>query len=187
MWLHLLWNIIRKNLSGTKSEMDRLIDNLPDDILGSYDVLLQKCPDLVFAKKVLQIVLAAAQPLTLTEIDVALNVKEQTSLYADLEQEGPSRLQETLPSRCGLMVSIIQSKVYFIHQTVKEFLLGKVGSERPAGRVWQQSLELRESHHLLAKICLRSISFLEVELHQESLCNALLPEEAREMELYAYC
>ena len=167
--------------------MDRLIDNLPDDILGSYDVLLQKCPDLVFAKKVLQIVLAAAQPLTLTEIDVALNVNEQTSLYADLEQEGPSRLQETLPSRCGLMVSIIQSKVYFIHQTVKEFLLGKVGSERPAGRVWQQSLELRESHHLLAKICLRSISFLEVELHQESLCNALLPEEAREMELYAYC
>ena len=187
LWLHLLWNIIRKNLSGTKSGMDRLIDNLPDDTQGSYEVLLQKCPDPVFAKKVLQIVLVAARPLTLTEIDVALNVNEQTSSYANLEQEGSSRLQEILPSRCGLMVSIIQSKVYFIHQTVKEFLLGKVGSERPAGRVWQQSLELRESHHLMAEICLRSISFSEVQLDQANLCNALLPEDHRKMEPNAYC
>ncbi|KAL9607102.1 MAG: hypothetical protein Q9167_007953, partial [Letrouitia subvulpina] len=79
LWLHLLWNIIRENLSGTKSKMDRLIDNLPDDIHGSYEVLLQKCPDPDFARKVLQIVLVAARPLTLTEIDVALNVNEQTS------------------------------------------------------------------------------------------------------------
>ena len=187
LWLHLLWNIVRKNLSGTKSEMDRLIDKLPDDIQGSYEVLLQRCPDPVFARKVLQIVLVAARPLTLTEIDVALNVNEQTSSYADLEQEGPSRLQETLPSRCGLMVSIIQSKIYFIHQTVKEFLLGKADTERPVGKVWQQSLDLEESHHLLSKICLRSISFSEVELYPAHLCNAVLPEEDREMYPNAYC
>ena len=187
LWLHLLWNIIRKNLSGTKSEMDRLIDNLPDNIQGSYEVLLLKCPDHTFAKKVLQIVLVAARPLTLTEIDVALNIKEQTSSYADLEQEGPARLQETLPSRCGLMVSIVQSKVYFIHQTVKEFLLSRAGTERPAGRVWQQSLDLKESHHLLTKICLWSISFLEVELSQINLCNAMLPEDAREIKSNSYC
>ena len=187
LWLHLLWNIIRKNLSGTKSEMDRLIDNLPDDIQGSYEVLLQKCPDPVFAKKVLQIVLVAARPLTLTEIDVALNVNEQTSSYAELEREGPSRLQETLPSRCGLMISIIASKVYFIHQTVKEFLLDEVGTNPSAGRIWQQSLDPGESHHLMAEICLRSISFSEVQLNRANLCNALLPEDHREMEPNAYC
>ena len=187
LWLHLLWNIIRKNLSGTKSEIDRLINNLPDDIQGSYEVLLQKCPDPVFARKVLQIVLVANRPLTLTEIDVALHIDEQTVSYADLELEGPSRLQETLPSRCGLIVSIIQSKVYFIHQTVKEFLLGEIGTKRLVGRVWQQSLDLGESHHLLAKICLRSTSFSEVELHQANLCNAVLPKDIREMEPNTYC
>ena len=187
LWLHLLWNIIRKNLSGTKSEMDRLIDNLPNDIQGSYEVLLQKCPDPVFARKVLEIILVAARPLTLTEIDVALNVNEQTSSYADLEQEGPSRLRETLPSRCGLMVSIIQSKVYFIHQTVKDSLLGKVGIEHPIGRVWQQPLDLGESHYLLTNICLQFIFFLEVEPYQANLCNAILPEAAREMEPNIYC
>ena len=107
LWLHLLWSIIRKRLSGTKSEMDQLIDNLPDDIQGFYETLLQKSPDPEFARKVLQIVLVASRPLTLTEIDVALHVHEQTSSYASLELEGPFRLQETLPSRCGLIVSII--------------------------------------------------------------------------------
>lgn len=54
-------------------------------------------------------------------MDVALNINEHTFSYDDLDLEGPSRLQETLPTRCGLVTSIIQSKVYFIHQTVKEF------------------------------------------------------------------
>ena len=187
LWLHLLWNIIKKRLSGTKAEMDKLIDDLPDDIQGSYEVLLQKCPDLVFARKVLQIVLVAARPLTLAEMDVALHVNEQASSYADLELEGSSRLQETLPSRCGLIISIVQSKVYFIHQTVKDFLLCKTGIKCPAERVWQQSLDLEESHYSLAKICLRSISFLEVKVHQANLCNAVLPEEARETEPNIYC
>ena len=174
-------------MSGTNFEINRLIDNLPDDIKGSYEVLLQKCPDPVFARKVLQIVLIAARPLTLTEIDVALNVNEQTSSYATLEQKERSRLQETLSSRCGLTISIIQSKVYFIYQTVKEFLLDKLGTERPAERVWQQSLKLEESHHLLAEICLRFITFSEIKLHRASLCNALLSENAREMRPSTYC
>ncbi len=144
LWLYLLWEIIRKNLSGTKSELDGLIDNLPDDIQGSYEVLLQKCPDPLFARKVLQIVLVAARPLTLNEMDLALKVNEQTSSYTDLELEGFSRLQETLPSRCGLMVSVTQSNIYFIHQTVKEFLVGKAGTKPFAGRIWQQSLNLGE-------------------------------------------
>lgn len=124
----------------------------------------------------------AGRSLTLDEIDLAIGVNEQTLSYADLELEGSSRLQETLSSRCGLMVSIIGSKVYFIHQKVKEFLLGKVGTKPSAGEIWQQSLDLGESHDLMADICLRSISFSEVQLDQAALCNALLPEDAREME-----
>ena len=187
LWLRLIWEIIKKNLSGTIREMNELIDNLPSGIKDSYETLLQRCPDHPFARKVLQIVLVAGRPLTLDEIDLAIGVNEQTLSYADLELEGSSRLQETLPSRCGLMVSIIGSKVYFIHQTVKEFLLSEIDTRSSAGRIWQQSLDLGESHHLVAEICLRSISFSEVQLDQANLCNALLPEDAREMEANAYC
>ena len=187
LWLRLIWEIIKKNLSGTIREMNELIDNLPSGIQDSYETLLQRCPDPPFAKKVLQIVLVACRPLTLDEIDLAIGINEQTSSYADLELEGSSRLQETLPSRCGLMVSIIGSKVYLIHQTVKAFLLGEVDTKYSTGRIWQQSLDLGESHHLMAEICLRSISFSEVQLDQANLCNALLPKDAREIEPNAYC
>ena len=187
LWLRLIWELVHKSLSGTVSAMNKLMDNLPVGIQESYDALLQRCDDPSFAKRALQIVLVAGRPLTLEEMDIALHVDEQTSSYNDLELEGSPRLQETLPSRCGLMISIIHSKVYFIHQTVKEFLLGKVGTKCLTGRVWQQSLDLAESHYLLAKICLRSISFSEINMYQASLCNALLPEDAREMEPNAYC
>ena len=187
LWLRLIWEIIKKNLSGTIREMNELIDNLPSGIQDSYETLLQRCPNRPYAKKVLQIVLVAGRPLTLDEIDLAIGVNEQTLLYADLELEGSSRLQETLPSRCGLMVSIIGSKVYFIHQTVREFLLREVGTKLSAERIWQQSLDLGESHCLMAEICLRSISFSEVQLDQANLCNALLPKDAREIEPNAYC
>ena len=191
LWLHLVWEIMRKNLSGTKFELDKTIDDLPDDIQGAYEVLLQKSLEPKFARTVLQIVLIAARPLTLSEMGFALahSVDKETSSYTDLdlELEALPRLQETLPSRCGLMISIINSKVYFVHQTVKEFLLGKVGTQPIARRTWQSSFDPVESHHLMAKICLRSITSPEIRSHQANLGNALLPKHDRGMEPNAYC
>ena len=126
--------------------------------------------------------MVAGRPLTVEEMDVALNVNEYTSSYDDLELEGSPRLEEMLPTRCGLMISIIQSKVYFIHQTVKEFLLNTTGVEPPAGKTWQKSLCLEESHDIVADICLRFIAFPEIRWDRADLCNALLPEDIRIME-----
>ncbi|KAL9040923.1 MAG: hypothetical protein Q9214_004294, partial [Letrouitia sp. 1 TL-2023] len=187
LWLHLLWKIIRDTLSGTKSEMDRLIDNLPNGIQESYEILLEKCPDRDFARRLLQIVLVAARPLTLEEVDVALHVNKQTLSYTELDREGTDRLRDTLPSRCGLMVSVVEDKVYFIHQTVKEFLLKKDSTRCSISRIWQQSLELKESHTVLAEACLRLLSFPEIRLSQTNLFTALLPEADREMEPNDYC
>ncbi|KAI4122622.1 MAG: hypothetical protein LQ338_005716, partial [Usnochroma carphineum] len=187
LWLRLLWEIVRKSLSGTITEMNKLIDNLPAGIQDSYEILLRRCPEPSFARRVLQIVSVAYRPLTLDEIDVALSVNEQTSSYTDLDLEGCSRLQETLPTRCGLMISVVQSKVYFIHQTVKEFLLDKDGMGSPAGRMWQRSLRLEESHDVMAKICLRSITLSEIQWDQANLGNALIPERLRHMEPNEYC
>ena len=98
--------------------MNELIDNLSSGIQDFYETLFQRCLNRPFAKKVLQIVLVAGRPLTLDEIDLVIRVNEQTLSYADLELKGSSRLQETLPSRCGLMVSIIGSR--FLLSSVKQ-------------------------------------------------------------------
>ena len=187
LWLRLIWELVHKSLSGTISTMNKLIDNLPVGIQESYDALLQRCDDPSFTKRALQIVLVAGRPLTLEEMDVALHMDEQTLSYNDLELEGSCRLQETLPSRCGLMISIVQSKVYFIHQTVKDFLINNEGKGSPSGKRWQQSLTLQVSHHLMTDICLRSITFPEVQVNQADLGNALLPLDLRNMESNVYC
>ena len=70
---------------GTKAEFDESIDYLPDDIQGSYEVLFRRVSDIEFARKVLQIILVAARPLTLSELDVAIYIDEQTSSYTDFE------------------------------------------------------------------------------------------------------
>jgi len=120
-------------------------------------------------------------------MDIALKVNEKTLSYSDLELKGAFRLREILPSRCGLILLIIESKVYFIYQTMKDFLLSKIGIEPPTGRVWQNSLNLEESYYHITEICLGSIIFSEIQLDQANLYNALLPESDREMKPNAYC
>lgn len=186
LWLRLMWEIIKLTLVGTVTEMDEVIDDLPEDICDSYEKLLRKSPRPRFTIKVLQIVLAAFRPLTLKEMDVALHMNKQTSSYADLELEGPSRLESTLPSRCGLMVTVVHSKVYFVHQSVKEFLLDTV-SRRPASEsTGRKFLTFEESHQFMLKICLRSMTFVEVHLDEVEPYNALVPKPAQR-EPSKYC
>ena len=189
LWIHLLWEIIRRNQHGNKSGFNKLIDNLPADIEGCYEHLLQKSTDPEFASKVLDLVLVAARPLTVTELDVAMNIEAQTSSYADLEDEleGPCRIRDTIQSRCGMMVSVIQSKVYFIHQTVKDFLLRKAGGEHHDDQAGQISTYLARCHLSMSTICIQNLCFRDLHLDQAEILGALLPMDARGEQANNYC
>lgn len=76
LWLRLIWEIIGKNLSGTIREMNELINNLPSNIQDSYKTLLQRCPNRLFTKKVLQVILITGRSLTLDEINLTIRVNK---------------------------------------------------------------------------------------------------------------
>ena len=186
LWLQLLLEFIGKVLSGTIVEMHKLIDNLPYEIQDIYEMLLQRCPDPPLARKMLQIILAAERPLTINEMDIALHIDEQTSSYADLKLEGSLRLEETLRSPCGLMIAVNESKLYFFHRTVRDFLLKEDVIRPHPSRLWQHSLDLEESHQLLTNICLRYLTISETQVGQAYMCNALLPQDRRKMRSNEY-
>lgn len=103
----------------------------------------------------LSMVVAAERPLSLAEMAVALAVKEHHRTYADLKLEPEERFRQTVRELCGLFITIVDSKIYLLHQTTKEFLVKGQALDAPTSPVlrWKHSLELAEAHRILTRVC----------------------------------
>ncbi|CAN9093849.1 unnamed protein product [Alternaria alternata] len=92
LWLHLTFDIIEKNRTnyGKRSDVEKLLSKLPSRVSDAYEKILSRSTNHERTKLLLQIVLAAAQPLTLDEANVALTLalqKEGLASHAALEFE----------------------------------------------------------------------------------------------------
>src|SRR5207302_10557530 len=65
--------------------------------------------------------------------------------------------EATIKTLCGLFVRIVDSKVFLVHQTAREFL---IKWHWPGRGEWQGSLDSRDSSFILADSC---ISYLALE------------------------
>jgi ankyrin repeat protein len=160
LWLRLIWDELANALSKTEKKLLKVIEELPKTVEEAYEVLLGKCINEEAARRVLHIILAAQRPLTLSEMDVALEIQTHSKSYEDLDLEGPKSIKTYLRKLCGLFVSIVDSKIYLIHQTAKEFLVRQYHNEFEPGR-WKHSLAPQESHKVLAEICITHLFFDE--------------------------
>ncbi|KAL7940504.1 nucleoside phosphorylase domain-containing protein [Trichoderma barbatum] len=108
----------------------------------------------------LSIVLAAGRPLTLLEMNIAMNInniaQEGTAqTFNELDLEDENDFKSRLRSWCGLFISIYHGKVYFLHQTAREFLLADLASSTtiPSALHWHRSITTRQAHNILAELC----------------------------------
>ncbi|KAI9775388.1 MAG: hypothetical protein M1839_001243 [Geoglossum umbratile] len=163
LWLYLILDVIKRKPRLATSTIEDLMENLPDTIDKAYDAILNKSSDRKTATKLLHIIVAASRPLTLSEMGVALYITEDTRSFDDLELQGDEQFKITVRDLCGLFVSIVDNKVFLIHQTAKGFLV-KLPSPRPSDLgPWKRSLEPRESQLTLAKSCIWYLSLKELE------------------------
>ena len=169
LWLHLTLDVIEDTLESTIYDLEKLIIRLPQRIEDAYEGILKRINasgHVEDARSLLHIVVAALRPLTLGEIQIALAVNkklehgEQCESYNDLVLQSEDAFRVKLRNLCGLFLSIVDSKVYLIHQTAKEFLISKNSNDRSASlpkstlEVWRHSLAPVESNLILLKICL---------------------------------
>lgn len=103
-----------------------VIHPLPQDINKVYSRILNWNPNPEKAKRLLHIITAEKQPLSLGEAPVALAFSAGThdtidNIHDHIETDD-KRSQKTIRDLCGLLVAV-DSTVYFLHQTTKEFLL----------------------------------------------------------------
>jgi len=122
LWIKLVFDLLRDEINLTKKKLNHIIDHLPSTIDQVYEAILSKSRDRKRAQKILHIVVAATRPLTLTEMNIALCIEDYHTSYQDLELENEERFETTIRNICGLFVSVIDKKIYLLHQTAKDLL-----------------------------------------------------------------
>ncbi|UKZ96666.1 uncharacterized protein TrAFT101_011444 [Trichoderma asperellum] len=165
LWVHLTLDLIEQDLDLDKTAIVRTTSHLPNTVEEAYEKILSRSRNLEEAKKLLHIVVAAARPLTLSEMNLALTLRSHHQSYSDLELKSEERFRENVRDLCGLFVAIINSKIYLLHQTAKEFLVQNnstnVSKLIYANLKWKHSLCPQESHRILAEICIWHLLFAE--------------------------
>ncbi|RDW57837.1 hypothetical protein BP5796_12638 [Coleophoma crateriformis] len=182
LWLHLIMEELRKTLEYSTPELLGLLRSIPRNIEQAYENILKKVDrnHKKEARQLLSIIVAAVRPMTMKEMHAALGIakKIRTKKELGVTQLAQSRekaFEHRIRNLCGLFVNIHDSKIYLIHQTARSFLIDlpesndsedkdSDSSASPvaivphpslrAERKWKHSILMKDSHRLLADICI---------------------------------
>ncbi|TGJ83961.1 hypothetical protein E0Z10_g4814 [Xylaria hypoxylon] len=162
LWVYLVFDYLEtERFKMTERGIDSTIETLPKNIYQAYEKILNKSKEDPMVRKALSIVLVASRPLRISEMNVALNINTATKSIQDLDLEEDEDFKLRLTSWCGLFVSIYHGRVYFLHQTAREFLLDLPSPATIPSEVrWQHSITSRDAHKVLAEICVVYLDFL---------------------------
>ncbi|PON20791.1 hypothetical protein TGAM01_v210299 [Trichoderma gamsii] len=157
LWVYLIFEHLEElDFKKTQKGVESTIAMLPSSINEAYERILNRSKERQTVQKALSIVLAANRPLTLAEMNVAMNLIETSQNTYELDLEDVESFKSRIRSRCGLFITIHHNRVYFIHETAREFLLAErtsLAAELPLSRGWQRSISLRHAHSTLAELC----------------------------------
>lgn len=166
LWLRLIFDVLREQLKTTEKHLLRVIDEIPDSVDAAYETILKRIPksEARRARKLLHIVTAATRPLTVSEMNVALAIEQDCQAFEDLDLEPDQVFQVTIRNICGLFITVVDSRIYLIHQTAKSFLVSTNALAEEAPPVerllqWKGSLKPQYSHRLLGMICINYLLF----------------------------
>ncbi|KAI9661218.1 MAG: hypothetical protein M1821_009545 [Bathelium mastoideum] len=126
LWITLLFDgLMDRKSAFNKQDILRLTKRLPQGVDEAYEAILTKSTDRHMARRLLQIVLAAEEPLTTSQMALALAFegfnRSREEVIDNIIPE--NRIEETIKDYCGLFIVFVDNKVYLLHQTAREFLL----------------------------------------------------------------
>ena len=160
LWFCLTLDYIEHTPGFTKGNVRRAIhQDIPRTVDEAYNKILNRSVDHKKARKLLQLVTVAMRPLSVEELSLAMAIKSEPQSYEQIkdEIEPVERFKSTLRQMCGLLLTVIDDKVYLLHQTVKEFLVWTepISDYIPSKNDWKHSLVPTNSNKVMAEICIR--------------------------------
>ncbi|KAI1390144.1 ankyrin repeat-containing domain protein [Hypoxylon trugodes] len=173
LWVSLVFAALDQNYEDTRERWEKLIQNPPTSIFEAYRKLLERVKpnDRDRVKVLLDLILAAERPLTLSEVNIAIYVRDHMDAYSEDEIDHPSdgNFRRWLVQTCGFFVTEYDDKVFFIHQTAKEFLLQDTAntieyrSDQPGE--WKHSTTMTQAYRSMAESC---IAYLSLDIFQSN-------------------
>ena len=173
IWVKLTFELLEhdRSLIDLTSYWTDLLETISKGHIDAYEELLKRVPseDKEDVRIVLSIVIAAVEPFTTEQLDIALAVRKKflsdpSARYEDekdLERRG-KRMQDWIRNTCRCFVTVYDSKVYFMHQTVKEFLLREPDSEdKPSNDQWHKSISLKKANATISECWIAYISIMQ--------------------------
>ncbi|KAM7182674.1 hypothetical protein V8F20_012853 [Naviculisporaceae sp. PSN 640] len=196
LWAHLTLEMLNDTAFAEGDDLvvkiTKVTSKLPQTVDDAYERILANISRPKAAKTLLHLVVTATRPLSLREIYTALQFTPKHDVEEGFARDSPfsdvrlsdREIQHYIRECCSLFVVVVGQKDYLLHQTAKEFLVGKPRIWPIVGRAkstWKSSILDQKSHSLFARVCvdsLRSISpahpFL---LGVEGLSDARLPAQ----------
>ena len=169
LWVYFVFDYLKQKVfQKTKKGVAAAIDTLPESVNQAYDKILSRSENPLKARKILSIILAAERPLTLKEMNIAVNIEfsPRSESMADLDLEEEEVFKDTIRYWCGLFISIYDTKVHFLHQTAREFLLARPSllvSSLPNPQSWYGAISLKQANSVLAEICMTYLNFRDFQ------------------------
>ena len=160
LWLKLIIDLIRYDPDlATKDGRRRIFDEIPDSVDEAYSAILNKSKDKRQTRKLLAIICVAPRPLTVQEMTIALKIENRHKSLDDFCGQSHEFYKRWIRNLCGLFVSVIDDRIYLLHQTAKEFLLSPThttvdGKLAPRNDLWKHSLVDEDCRVLLSRILL---------------------------------
>lgn len=180
LWVYLIFDLIMDDIGIDEARIIKATSSIPETVDEAYEKILQKSHDVEQTKKILHIIVGAIRPLTLREMNLALLIQSSHRSNNDLNLEPEHRFRQKLRDICGLFITIVDSKIYLLHQTAKEFLLQDDGNSLTGaheGYTWKSSLNLLESHRILSDICIWYLLLLEDDANDHDEIGTLCLHE----------
>ncbi|KAL5085222.1 hypothetical protein Trisim1_010786 [Trichoderma cf. simile WF8] len=126
LWVRLVFKFLDNNYPLNLDGWRDLLDQLPEDVPGAYEKLLSNVSstDRRHVETLLRLIYVAKEPLSMSAANVAVNIRGKYSLDSleDLGLSDETAFKEWVINTCGFFITDYDGKLFFIHQTAKEFL-----------------------------------------------------------------
>lgn len=166
LWVTLVLHHLEKSLLASQKDFKRIIDQLPRDLTSIYEHFLNGIPIeyQTLATRLLHLLVGSSRPLTLEEMRILIAIQDHRSLAA-IEDDAQPNIQKTIEGVLGPLVRIWDSRIYLVHQSLKDFLQElSHQSENPLSAIY--GVDTRKAGLLIAERC---ISYLLLDDFKQDL------------------